>query len=144
MTRAVNELTYWGDKESAGVCRRPRKLSPHNQFFMTLIKLKLNLCIKDIAYHFGISEPIVSRYLTTWICFLYQQLQEISWMPDVDQVVTTLPTSFRDKYQTAYAIIDVTILETPSDLHLQLSTWNSYKSHCLQLFWHYSLRGGLY
>lgn len=30
---SVNELTYWGDKESAGVRRRQRKLSPLNQFF---------------------------------------------------------------------------------------------------------------
>jgi len=106
---SVNELAYWGDKESAGVRHRLRKLSPLNQFFMTLIKSKLNLRNKDIAYRFGISEPIVSRYLTTWICFLYQQLKEINWMPDVDQVVTTLPTSFHDKYQTTYAIIDATV-----------------------------------
>ena len=98
---------------------------------MTLIKLKLNLRNKDIAYRFRISEPIVSRYLSTWICFLYQQLKEINWMPDEDQVITTLPTSFRDKYQTTYAIFDATkiFLETPSDLHLQSSTWSSYKSH---------------
>ena len=52
-------------------------------------------------------------------------------MLDVDQVITTLPTSFCDKYQTTYAIIDATeiFLETPSDLHLQSSTWSSYKSH---------------
>ena len=128
---SVNELTYWGDKESTGVRHRQRKLSPFNQFFMTLIKLKLNLRNKDIAYCFGISEPTISRYLTTWVCFLYQQLKEINWMPDVAQVVDTLPTSFRDKYQTTYAIIDATeiFLETPSDLHLQSSTWSSYKSH---------------
>lgn len=121
----VNELTYWGDKESAGVRQRQRKLNPLNQFFFTLIKLKLNLRNKDIAYRFE------SRYVTTWICFLYQQLKEINWMPDVDQVATTLPTSFRNKYQTTYAIIDATeiLLETPSDLHLQSSTWSSYKSH---------------
>ena len=52
-------------------------------------------------------------------------------MLDVDQVVTTLPTSFCNKYQTTCAIIDVTeiFLETPRDLHLQSSTWSSYKSH---------------
>lgn len=127
----MNELTYWGDKDSTGVRSRKRKLSPLNQFFMTLTKLKLNLRNKDIAYRFGISESLVSRYLTTWICFLYQQLKEINWMPDVNQVVATLPTSFRDRYHTTYAIIDATeiFLETPSDLHLQSSTWSSYKSH---------------
>lgn len=90
---SVSELTYWGDKESAGIRRRQRKISPLNQFFLTLIKLKLNLRNKDIAYRFGISESFVSRYLATWICFLYQQVKEINWMPEVDQVVATLPSS---------------------------------------------------
>ena len=110
---SVNELTYWGDKESASIRKRPRKLSPLNQFFLTLVKLKLNL------------------RNNTWVCFLYQQLKEINWMPDVHQVLATLPTGFREKYKTTYAIIDATevFLETPSDLHLQSSTWSSYKSH---------------
>ena len=128
---SVNELTYWGDKETGGIRRRQRKITPLNQFFLTLIKLKLNLRNKDLAYRFGISESLVSRYIATWICFLYQQLKEITWMPEVAQVVGTLPSSFREKYPTTYAIIDASevFLETPSDLHLQSSTWSSYKSH---------------
>lgn len=66
--------------------------------------------------------------MATWVCFLYQQLKE---MPDVYQVLGTLPTGFHEKYKTTYAIIDATevFLETPSDLHLQSSTWSSYKGH---------------
>lgn len=56
-------LTYWGDKQSANTCKCPRKLSPLNQLFLTPIKLKLNLSNKDIAYSFGISEALVSRYV---------------------------------------------------------------------------------
>ena len=40
---SFNELTYWGDKESAGVRKRQRKLSPLNQFFMTLLILHIVL-----------------------------------------------------------------------------------------------------
>ena len=52
-------------------------------------------------------------------------------MPSVQQVLGTLPHSFRDKYPTTYAIIDGSeiFLETPNDLHMQSSTWSQYKHH---------------
>ena len=128
---AVNELTYWGSKESRQLRRRKCKLDPENQLFLTLIKLKLNLRLKDLAFRFGISQAVVSRYFTTWVCFLYHHLREIDWVPPIEQVSGTLPYSFREKYPTTYAIIDGTeiFIETPSDLHLQSSTWSSYKHH---------------
>ena len=51
------------------------------QFLFTLMKLKLNLCSLVLAFHFGISESLLSRYITTWVCFLYQHLKGIEWMP---------------------------------------------------------------
>ena len=73
----------------------------------------------------------VSRYITTWICFLYHHLKEIDRMPTVEQVKGTLPSTFRDRFPTTYAIIDGSeiFIETPSDLHMQSSTWSQYKHH---------------
>ena len=50
-------------------------------------------------------------------------------MPSVDQVWATLPSVFKGKYPTTYAIIDASevFIETPSDLHMQSSTWPQYK-----------------
>ena len=58
-------------------------------------------------------------------------MKEIEWTPSTQQVVATLPYSFREKYPTTFAIIDGSeiFLETPNDLHLQSSTWSSYKQH---------------
>ena len=64
-----------------------------------LMKLKLNLRSLDIAVRFGISESLVSRYVSTWVCFLYKHLKEIEWMPAVEQVTSTLPYSFRESTQ---------------------------------------------
>ena len=52
-------------------------------------------------------------------------------MPTVEQVSGTLPSTFRFKYPNSYAIIDGSeiFIETPSDLHLQSSTWSQYKHH---------------
>ena len=45
--------------------------------------------------------------------------------------MATLPYGFREKYPTTFAFIDGSeiFLETPNDLHLQSSTWSSYKQH---------------
>ena len=85
---SVNELTY----RSRGVSQcsqkqcRQQKLDSLNQLFLTLIKLRLNLRNKDLAFHFGICGSLVSRYVTTWISFLYHHLKELKWIPEVDQV----------------------------------------------------------
>ena len=127
----VNHLNYWGSKEGIRKRQRKRKLNPKNQFFLTLVKLKLNLKVKDLAFRFGVSMSQVSRYITTWICFLYQRLNEIDWMPTVEQVKGTLPSTFRERFSTTFAIIDGSeiFIETPSDLLLQSSTWSQYKHH---------------
>ena len=128
----VEHLNYWGSKEGVRQRHRPRKLDAKNQLFLiTLVKLKLNLKLTDLAFRFGLSTSQTSRYLTTWICFLYNHLKEIDWMPAVNQVAGTLPHAFREKFATTYAIIDGSevFIETPSDLQMQSSTWSQYKHH---------------
>ena len=124
---AVDNLNFWGSKERVSQRRRSRKLTPKNQLFHTLIKLKLNLKLKDLSFRFGISSSQTSRCITTWICFLYHHLREIDWMPTVSQVLGT----FKEKFRTTYTIIDGSevFIETPSDLHMQSSTWSQYKHH---------------
>lgn len=128
---SVKDLTYWGDKKSKKCRSYHRKIESIDQFLLTLMKLNLNLRNKDLAFRFCISESLVSRYLCTWICFLYQHLKEIDWMPTVDQVAATLPHAFKMKYPLTYAIIDGSevFIQTPNDLHLQSSTWSNYKHH---------------
>ena len=45
--------------------------------------------------------------------------------------IPTLPPAFKEGYSSTFAIIDASeiFLETPSDLHVQSSTWSSYKHH---------------
>lgn len=127
----VYELNYWGAKEVDHKRKYSMKLDPIDQFFLMLVKLKLNLKVEDLSFRFGISTTLVSRYVTTWICFLYRVFTEIDWMPSVSQVKATLLTSFKEKFPTTYAIIDGSeiFIETPSDLFLQSSTWSQYKHH---------------
>ena len=61
----VNHLKYLGEKEGDRQRHRGRKLDSRNHFLLLLVKLKLNLRLTDLAFHFGISRSSVSRYLNT-------------------------------------------------------------------------------
>ena len=51
----MNQLSYWGGKqEKSGMRHRMTKLNPLSQFFLTLIKLKLSLQVRNLAYRFDI------------------------------------------------------------------------------------------
>jgi len=52
-------------------------------------------------------------------------------MPSVEQVAGTFPCEFKEKFPTTFAIIDGSeiFIETPTDLHMQSSTWSQYKHH---------------
>lgn len=95
------------------------------------MKLRLNLRVLDLSIRFGVSSSSVTRYITTWISFMYHHLGELDWMPSVDQVLGTLPPAFRARYPSTYTIIDASeiFIQTPTDLHMQSSTWSSYKHH---------------
>jgi len=108
-----------------------QKLSPKDELFMTLVKLKLNLKYLDLPLWFGVSISYVPHCVTTWICFLYYHFKEIVWMPAVNQVWGIIPSSFKEKIPTTFVIIDESevFIERPSDLHIQSSMWSQYKHH---------------
>ena len=90
---AVNQLHYRG-KQVAVRSHKRMKLDPKNQFFL---RLRVNAKVRDLSVRFGISSGLVSRYFTTWICFLYQHLKEIQWMPSPDQVAANFTTCIQRK-----------------------------------------------
>ena len=51
---AVDHLNYWGSKEGACKHHRLRKIDSKNQLFLLLVKLRLNLRHRDLAFRFGL------------------------------------------------------------------------------------------
>ena len=72
---------------------RPRSLPPMEEFFLTLVRLRLGLLEQDIAYRFGVSQSTVSRIFTTWINFLYIQFRQIPLWPPKEFVALTCQKS---------------------------------------------------
>jgi len=59
--------------------------------FLTLVKLRQNLQAQVLAHTFNISKSLVSKYIITWITFMYHHLKEIEWMASTEQVMSTIP-----------------------------------------------------
>ena len=56
----VEHLNYWGSKEGVRQRHRPRKLDAKNQLFLTLVKLKLNLKLTDLALVYPLPRRLVT------------------------------------------------------------------------------------
>jgi hypothetical protein len=108
------------------------KLNYFEQFVLTLMKLKLNLRLQDLAYRFEIGLSTASRYFSFWIHSLYTCLVPalISW-PKRENLRTTLPLCFRDKFNKCNCIIDCfkIFIDRPIQIKERASTYSNYKSH---------------
>ena len=81
-------------------------LQPKDEFFLTVVKLRRNMCNKELGFWFGVEPSIASRILISWINFLYCQFQELNlWVPH--SVVSNVLHS-RGKKSGATVIIDCT------------------------------------
>jgi len=115
-----------------GGSKRPDnfKLTPMNQFFLVMIRLRLGLFVQDLGHRFGISSTTVNRICTTWINYMYLKLGSINIWPSQDTIKKTMPESVKLKYPNLEWIIDAFEIqcERPSSLTLQSKSYSNYKS----------------
>jgi len=109
---------------------RSRKLSPSNQFFLFLCRIKLGLFEMDLARRFNISVSTVSNIIISWANFCYLRLGTLNIWPSREMVDKSMPSSFKMKYPSTRAIIDCTEIKVnmPSSLLLKSQTYSNYKS----------------
>ena len=115
---------------------RKRKLTLEQEFLLVLMKLRLSLLTKDLAFRFQVSPSLVSRIFTTWIKLMAKELAVLTIWPSSQQVRVTLPESFKRLYPKTRTIIDCSevFMETPSSLEAQACLWSDYKHHCTVKF----------
>ncbi|CAC5392327.1 unnamed protein product [Mytilus coruscus] len=115
---AVNELNY-----------QCLSLTPKDQLFLCLMKLRQNKEDLELSFLFEVSESTVSKIVITWINFMYFQLKEINIWPSRDIVTDYMPDDFKYKFATTRVILDATetLIQKPSHVDAQSVTWFSYK-----------------
>lgn len=117
---AVQHLKYPSHSSNAMIrLRQNQSLSPLNEFFLMLCRLKRGLTIQDLAYRFQVSPSTVSRIFTyiTWVNFLYKKFLEVPIWPSRNQVDLLMPKEFKMFYPNTRVIIDATeiFIQRPSD-----------------------------
>ena len=111
-----------------------RKLSLEQEHLLVLVlmRLRLGLLIKDLAFRFQVSSTRVSQIWIIWIKLMSKELRYLIIWPFKGQVFATLPEAFKKLYPKVRVIIDCTevYLKTPSSLEVQANLWSDYKYHC--------------
>lgn len=113
-----------------GKIGRRRKLSNFQEFIMVLVKLRLGLFNRDLAYLFKVSENTVSLIFRTWIRFLRVELEPLICLPPREVLRQHMPPIFKLHYPKTALIIDCTEfeMERPSSLDNQSACYSQCKS----------------
>ncbi|XP_077862303.1 uncharacterized protein LOC144343761 [Saccoglossus kowalevskii] len=111
---------YFGD--SVNQITSPRdKLTPMNQFFLVMCRLRLRLFVKDLAERFNVSKTTVSRIFNKWVNLLYHDLKEIDIWPSRELVDMNIPQCFKDKYPATRVIIDATEMQSITYIYKEIT-----------------------
>ena len=106
------------------------KLSSFQQFMCTILKLRLNSPIQDLALRFNVSPATVSRVMLKWLSQMDIRLQDLIIWPDRDCLQLTMPECFIESFGKKVAIIIdcfEIFIEWPSNLQARAYTWSNYK-----------------
>ena len=110
--------------------RSRTKLTVENEIFLTLVKLRRNPCLEDIAYRCNLSVSSVTNIFHFWLDVLYRLLGGLIVWPESDRM--QLPSVFQNKaFRRVRCIIDCTeiFLDRPSGLKARAQTYSNYKRH---------------
>ena len=107
------------------------KLFPADGLFLTLMRLRLNLTVKDLAYRFNISVTTVTRVFSKYIDCLFLSLKCLIRWPSQAISRINLPPIFKELYPTTRCIIDCTeiFIERPYAFKPRAQTYSNYKKH---------------
>ena len=112
-------------------CGKQRSLSPQEELFVVLSRLRCGFLGQDLAHRYGISPSHLSQIWTTWITFLHQRLRAMPIWPSREFVDSNMPACFKNEFPKTRVIIDCTefYIEKPSSHRSQSVTFSSYKNH---------------
>ena len=102
------------------------------EFVLTLIRLRLNLSLNNLAYRFDVSKSTASTVFLKWIDIMFIRMRPLIRWPDREQLWETTPLCFRKHFKTKVVII-VDCFEVfigkPASLLARATIWSQCKHH---------------
>lgn len=110
---------------------RATKISPKDQLFITLVKLRHNLSFDFIAHITGACKTTVITMFWTWMDLMYVNLAFLIKYQDRDHIFSIIPPVFKAKFPRLTAIIDCfeIFIDAPKALKSRAQVYSSYKRH---------------
>lgn len=107
-------------------------LTAFQHLILTLMRIRLNLNVQDLAYRFKVSSSTVFRSFNHvfHVCSSHLVPSLVYW-PDREHARNNLPMVIKNDFPRCIAIIDYFEIytERPSDLKARNTTYSNYKSH---------------
>lgn len=103
-------------------------LSAEDQILLTLMKLRQNFVIADLARRFKMSPGQVSKTLKFWIDVIAEHTQDlIPWLPR-ETIKATLPQIFMENFPNTTCVIDCTesVLQKAKNLDSRTESYSHY------------------
>ena len=102
-----------------------------DQFFITLVKLRLNLLFEDVAHRFGISISTASCTFSKWLDILFIRLNFLIAWPQKEVILQNMAPAFTQLYPRCVCVIDCSeiFIETPCSFTARSATYSNYKKH---------------
>ena len=102
-----------------------------DQFFATLVKLRQNVLMTDLAYRLNVTEATVSKFFHKWLNVMYINLKQLVIWPDKDTLQHNLPSVFQGSFRQVRCIIDCfeIFIERPLSFTARALTYSNYKKH---------------
>ena len=66
-----------------------------DEFFITLVKIRLGILHQDVAFRTNTAESDVSTIFHKWLDIMYRELCQLIAWPDRDKLYKTLPRKFK-------------------------------------------------
>ena len=108
-----------------------RSLSLEDEVLMTLMRIRLDAPVEDLAFRFGISSGHASSIITTFIAFLALELKPLIYWPEPDETLQYKHVHFSGTFNKCEGIGDCTEqrIEHSKNVDAQYQTYSTYKSN---------------